>query len=103
MREPQPPLLRSLAMPSLPRLRTGTPRRERGMVRIDAELELPFGIVEGAKPGPCLLVTAGIHGAEYCSIEAAQRLLETDPKELSGTLLVLPIVSLASFFKRSIY
>jgi len=84
-------------------LRTGKPRRERGVFRIDAELELPFGIVEGAKDGPCLLVTSGIHGAEYCSIEAAQRLLGTDPARLSGTLLVLPIVSLASFWKRSIY
>jgi predicted deacylase len=90
-------------MPSLPQLRTGRPRRERGMIRIDAEIELPFGIVEGAKDGPCLLVTAGIHGSEFCSIEAAQRLLATDPAELSGSLLVLPIVSLASFFKRSIY
>ncbi len=90
-------------MPSLPKLRTGLPRRERGMVRIDAELELPFGIVEGAKEGPCLLVTAGIHGSEFCSIEAALRLLATDPERLAGTLLVLPIVSLASFFKRSIY
>lgn len=90
-------------MPSLPPLRIGTPRCERGMLRIDHELELPFGIVEGAKDGPTLLVTGGIHGCEYCSIEAALRLLATDPAQLSGTLLVLPIVSLASFWKRSIY
>jgi len=57
-------------MPSLPKLRTGTPRRERGMIRVDHEIELPFGVVEGAKDGPCLLVTAGIHGSEFCSIEA---------------------------------
>ena len=88
---------------SLPPLHTGKPRRERGMARIDAELELPFGIVEGGKEGPCLLVSGGVHGAEYCSIEAALRLISTDPKKLSGTLLVLPIVSLASFWKRSIY
>jgi uncharacterized protein len=90
-------------MPSLPPLRSGKARRERGMIRLDAELELPFGIVEGAKDGPCFLVTAGIHGCEFCSIEAAQRLIATDPSRLSGTLLVLPIVSLASFWKRSIY
>lgn len=90
-------------MPSLPPLRTGAPRRERGMIKVDAELELPFGIVEGAKDGPCLLVTAGIHGSEFCSIEAALRLLATDPSTLSGTLLVLPIVNLAAFWKRSIY
>jgi predicted deacylase len=90
-------------MPSLPKLRTGLPRRERGMIKVDSEIELPFGIVEGAKDGPSLLVTAGIHGSEFCSIEAAQRLLGTDPETLAGTLLVLPIVSLASFWKRSIY
>ncbi|MFI5015024.1 MAG: succinylglutamate desuccinylase/aspartoacylase family protein [Hyphomicrobiales bacterium] len=90
-------------MPSLPPLRIGRPRCERSTIKLDAELELPFGIVEGAKDGPCLLVTAGIHGSEFCSIEAAQRLLGTDPSSLSGTLLVLPIVNLAAFWKRSIY
>jgi uncharacterized protein len=87
----------------LPNLRTGKPRRERGMLTIGEGLEMPFGLIEGAKPGPRLVVTAGVHGSEFCSIEAAQRLLEMAPQDIAGTLLVLPIVNLEAFRKRSIY
>ena len=58
---------------------------------------------QGRPAGPTLLVTAGVHGAEYASIEAAYRAAATDPAELAGTLLVLPIVTPPSFFARSIY
>jgi hypothetical protein len=66
-------------------------------------VEIPWLAVRGARPGPTLLVTAGVHGAEYASIAAAYRAAEADPAELAGTLLVLPIVTPPSFFARSIY
>jgi predicted deacylase len=66
-------------------------------------VEIPFGIVEGTESGPCLLITAGVHGSEYCSIEAALRLLKIAPERLKGTLLVLPILNVQGFRKRSIY
>jgi predicted deacylase len=90
-------------MKALPALRTGKARTERGLVQPYPDLELPFGIVEGAQEGPCLLVTAGVHGSEFCSIEAAQRLLDLPPEEIRGTLLVLPILNMEGFRKRSIY
>ena len=90
-------------MNSLPSLTTGKPRVEFGHVRPVEELEIPFAIVEGAAPGPCLLVTAGVHGSEYCSIEAARRLMHAKPEEISGTLLVLPILNVEAFRGRNIY
>lgn len=90
-------------MKTLPPLRTGRPRAEHGHVRPVENVEIPFGIIEGAEPGPCLLVTAGVHGSEYCSIEAATRLLQTEPEQIKGTLLVLPILNVQGFRKRSIY
>ncbi|RDI60075.1 succinylglutamate desuccinylase/aspartoacylase family protein [Microvirga subterranea] len=90
-------------MKTLPPLRTGRPRAEHGHVRPVEDVEIPFGIIEGAEPGPCLLVTAGVHGSEYCSIEAATRLLQTEPEQIKGTLLVLPILNVQGFRKRSIY
>lgn len=72
-------------------------------LEVGVALDLPFTTVHGAKPGPRLLVTAGIHGAEYASIEAALRLASTDPASLSGTLVVIPIVNLPAFRSRSIY
>jgi predicted deacylase len=90
-------------MRSLPELKTGRPRAEQGFLRPIPEIEIPFGLVEGAAPGPCLVVTAGVHASEYCGIEAAVRLMRTDPKTLRGTLLVLPILNISGFQARSIY
>ncbi|MBM7047162.1 M14 family metallopeptidase [Rhizobium lusitanum] len=90
-------------MQNLPELKTGRPRTEQGFLRPIPEIEIPFGLVEGAKPGPCLIVTAGVHASEYCSIEAAVRLMRTDPQKLRGTLLVLPILNVTGFRARSIY
>lgn len=90
-------------MDALPSLRTGRPRTEHGFIRPIDGVEIPFGLVEGEKPGPCLLVTAGVHASEYCSIEAALRLMKRSPAGLTGTILVLPILNMAGFRRRSIY
>ena len=53
---------------------------------------------------PFLSITAGIHGTEYASIEAALRLGRTlDPEEISGRVMILPIVNIPAFKKRTIY
>ncbi|HEY9348464.1 MAG TPA: succinylglutamate desuccinylase/aspartoacylase family protein [Inquilinus sp.] len=90
-------------MVDLPALRTGTPRSERGFITPVEGIEIPFGLVEGRAPGPTLLVTAGVHGSEYCSIEAALRLIGRDPAGLTGTILVLPILNPTGLRRRSIY
>lgn len=93
-----------MSMPQdLPPFRTGKARTETGYVQPIEDLSIPFGIVEGTKPGPCLLVTAGVHASEYCSIETAVRLMRTSPDTLQGTLVVLPILNMQGFRKRSIY
>ena len=90
-------------MSILPALRTGQARTEFGHIRPIPELEIPFGLVEGAEPGPCLLITAGVHGSEFCSIEAAVRVMKTRPEGIKGTLLVLPILNVEAFHNRNIY
>src|ERR1700733_4975161 len=87
----------------LPELKIGRPRSEQGFLRPMPEIEIPFGLVEGAAPGPCLVVTAGVHASEYCGIETAVRLMRTDPQTLRGTLLILPTLNVAGFKARSIY
>jgi len=67
------------------------------------ETRVPYTVVRGTEDGPTLLVTAGIHGAEYASIDAAYLLAKTDPSILRGTLVVLPIVNPSAFWQRSIY
>ena len=82
---------------------SGTVSRGYVQLELDVPTELPFTVIRGAQPGPVLLVTAGIHGSEYASIEAAVRVSWMNPQELSGTLVVLPISNLPAFKARSIY
>ncbi len=90
-------------MSTLPALHSGRPHTEFGHVNPTDHLEIPFAIIEGAQPGPCLLITTGVHGSEFCSIEAAVRLMQTRPEEIKGTLLILPILNVQAFHKRNIY
>lgn len=66
--------------------------------------KLPLYVLNGAHEGSTLVVTAGIHGAEYVGIEAAYRLAQqTDLNELHGQLVIAPVASMTAFKKRAIY
>ncbi len=66
--------------------------------------ELPVFIINGNTDGPTLVVTGGIHGAEYASIEAALRLGRTlQPDQLRGRVVVVPVVDMPAFKARAIY
>src|SRR5712691_6075055 len=64
---------------------------------VDPGLRIPVIVLHGAWPGQVLAIVSGAHGTEYASIIAVERLAErVDPTELSGTLLLVPLVKLAS-------
>ena len=66
------------------------------------EIHVPHVIISGYKPGPLLLVTAGIHNAEYVGIQAAIELSsEIDPKQLAGTLVIVPVANRSGFENRT--
>ncbi|MEX2170933.1 MAG: M14 family metallopeptidase [Pirellulales bacterium] len=53
-----------------------------------------FEIVVGERPGPHLLIVAGVHGDEWEPMEAVRQLAsETQPRELNGRLTLVPIVN----------
>jgi len=61
-------------------------------------IRFPMGIVHGQQQGPTLTVLGGMHGSEFCGIEAAIRLYnEVDPAKLKGTLQVGMIYNLPAF------
>jgi predicted deacylase len=70
----------------------------------DAGTIIPISIVNGARPGPVLVLAAGVHGAEYPPILALQRLRASlDPKAIAGTVVMVHVANMPSFLKRTIY
>jgi predicted deacylase len=70
--------------------------------RAASHVDVPFTITGGAKDGPTLCVTAGVHGTEYAGIEGAIRVAgRVKPEDLSGTLIVVPVVNVPAFEART--
>lgn len=64
----------------------------------------PVFLINGTADGPTLVVTAGIHGAEYASIAAALELGQhLQPDKLHGRVIVVPVVNVPAFQARAIY
>jgi hypothetical protein len=64
----------------------------------DAAASIPVAVFRGAKPGPVLALVSGSHGTEYTSIIALEKLIRSlDPAQISGTVIVLPLVNIPSF------
>ena len=62
----------------------------------------PVISVAGAKPRTVLFVNAGVHGGEYPAVEAVIRLGKTlDPKKISGTVILMPVLNLPAFRTRT--
>src|SRR5262245_19440590 len=74
----------------------------RGAIKVpegsDAGYDIAVAVLHGAKPGPALAIVAGAHGTEYASIIAVEKLIDgVDPAQLSGTLILVPLLNPASF------
>ena len=66
------------------------------------EITLPLGTVLGARDGPTVAITSGMHAGECQGVYAAVRLFrELDPAHVAGTVLVVPVISTRAFFMRS--
>ncbi len=64
----------------------------------DAGTSIPVAVVHGARPGPVLALVAGAHGTEYASIIALEQLIGgLDAGMISGTVIIVPLVNVASF------
>ena len=64
----------------------------------DAATQIPVVVIRGAQPGPTLTLVSGAHGTEYASIIALEGLIGSlDPAQISGTVIILPLVNIPSF------
>lgn len=66
------------------------------------EIHIPHVILCGDDTGPTILITAGIHSAEYVGIQAAIELSnELSPAELHGTAVIIPLANRSGFENRT--
>ncbi|MDT8347046.1 MAG: succinylglutamate desuccinylase/aspartoacylase family protein [Flavobacteriaceae bacterium] len=65
-------------------------------------IEIPVVVERAKADGPCVLITAGIHGDEVCGIEIVRSLIANKiNKPLRGTVICVPIVNILGFLKLS--
>lgn len=68
------------------------------------ELEMPVQVIRGKKPGPCLFLSAAIHGDEINGVEIIRRILNQRAlKRIAGTLIAVPVVNIFGFINQSRY
>ncbi|QDV09635.1 Succinylglutamate desuccinylase / Aspartoacylase family protein [Planctomycetes bacterium Poly30] len=73
-------------------------------LQTDAVASLPVCVIHGVNPGPTIWTNAAIHGDELNGVEVIRRvLLALDAKEMSGTLIAVPIVNVFGFLNQSRY
>jgi predicted deacylase len=82
----------------------GTTRR--GFLKVGetgaGPVEMPVVVVHGARPGPTLCLTGGVHATEYPGQTAVRELTrQLDPATLAGTVIAVPVVNLPMFAARS--
>ncbi|HYQ73077.1 MAG TPA: succinylglutamate desuccinylase/aspartoacylase family protein [Gammaproteobacteria bacterium] len=69
-----------------------------------APMSLPVQVIHSKRNGPCLFISAAIHGDEINGVEIIRRLLRLPLlTRLRGTLLAVPIVNVYGFVNRSRY
>src|SRR5689334_6313060 len=67
----------------------------------DPATSIPVVVVRGSKPGPVLALVSGAHGTEYASVIALEKLIpQLDPAQISGTVIILPLVNIQSFLQK---
>jgi hypothetical protein len=70
----------------------------------DPGTRIPVTVITGNAAGPALALIAGTHGSEPSPILALQRVrTELNPRDLSGTVIIVQIANVPSFVHRTIY
>ena len=61
-------------------------------------------VIRGRRDGPCLFVSAAVHGDEINGVEIIRRLIRSPAlKHLRGTLIAVPVVNVYGFVRQSRY
>lgn len=70
----------------------------------DTPIDLRVEVIHGRQKGPCLLVTAAIHGDELNGVEICRQVLGCkNLARIHGTLIVIPVVNQLGFIQQIRY
>lgn len=62
-------------------------------------IDVPVADIVGKRPGKTVLVTAGMDGDEYASIEACYRVIDRiSSSDIAGRLIIIPVVNTPGFW-----
>ncbi|WP_008314942.1 succinylglutamate desuccinylase/aspartoacylase family protein [Leptolyngbya sp. PCC 6406] len=68
------------------------------------DLSLPVTVIHGHRDGPCLWLSAAIHGDELNGIEIIRRVMRLlKPSHLCGTVIAVPVVNIFGLLEQSRY
>ena len=61
-------------------------------------IDIPVHVFNAVKPGPTILIQAGLHGDEINGVETLRRMLENDDFDIErGAVIVVPILNIFGF------
>lgn len=76
--------------------------KKQGFLKVrNTNIKLPFTIIAGEDEGKTILITAGVHGAEYVGIETSKNLakiIELD--KVTGKIIIIHTVNCSGFRER---
>ena len=77
--------------------------KQQGYINVSGtDMKLPITIICGKKEGKTVLITGGVHCAEYVGIETAIELSrEINPDDISGNIIILPLINRSGFENRT--
>lgn len=69
----------------------------------NTDMSMPIKVIRAKKAGPCVFVSAAIHGDEINGIEIIRRLIKRKLKLTCGTVIFVPIVNVYGVLNKSRY
>jgi predicted deacylase len=69
-----------------------------------AWLSLPVGVLHGRKEGPVIWISGAVHGDELIGVPIIRHVLDRiDPRDVSGTILAVPVLNVFGLIQESRY
>jgi predicted deacylase len=74
-----------------------------GFIKVEGtDISMPVTLIAGKEPGLNVLVSAGVHSAEYVGIAALEIFCEeTEPGDVKGNLIIIRLMNPSGFEKRT--